>query len=75
MVAEAAALVFEACDFESCTAIVQQLFCEYPSVSIIRVALSTRDLKALGARVWRLLGWLRRCASKWAVSSEAESMG
>jgi hypothetical protein len=46
--AEAAALVFEAVDLESCAAIVRQFFREHPSANIIRVALSTRDLKPLG---------------------------
>lgn len=51
--AEAAALVFEAGDLESCAAIVRQFFREHPTANIIRVALSTRDLKPLGARIWR----------------------
>ena len=46
--AEAAALVFEAVDLESCATIVRQFFREHPSANIIRVALSTRDLKPLG---------------------------
>jgi len=50
-----AALVFEAGDLESCTAIVRQFFREHPSATIIRVALSTRDLKPLGARIWRII--------------------
>ena len=55
MAAEAVALVFEASDFESCAVIVRQLFREHPSANIIRVALSTRDLKPLGARIWRII--------------------
>ena len=54
--AETAALVFEAGDLESCAAIVRQFFHEHPSATIIRVALSTRDLKPLGARIWRIIG-------------------
>jgi hypothetical protein len=54
--AETAALVFEAGDLESCAAIVRQFFREHPSATIIRVALSTRDLKPLGARIWRIIG-------------------
>jgi hypothetical protein len=54
MAAEAA-LVFEAGDFESCTAIVRQFFREHPAANIIKVVLSTRDLKPLGARIWRVI--------------------
>jgi hypothetical protein len=53
--AEAAALVFEARDFESYAATVRQFFREHPSANIIKVALSTRDLKPLGARIWRII--------------------
>jgi hypothetical protein len=54
MVREASVLIFEAGDFESCTATVRQFFTENKSASTIRVALSTRDRTSLGARVWRL---------------------
>ena len=43
MVSEAAALVFEARDLDSCTAIVEQFFRDHPSANLIKVALSTRD--------------------------------
>ena len=56
MVVDAAALAFRADDIDSCTAIVQQFFREHPSANIIKVALSTNDLKPLGARVWRVDG-------------------
>jgi hypothetical protein len=55
MAAEAVALVFEAGDCESCVAIVRQFFHEHPSANIIRVVLSTRDFKPLGARIWRII--------------------
>jgi len=55
MAADAAALAFQAEDFDSCTAIVQQFFREHPSANIIKVALSTNDLTPLGARVWRIV--------------------
>jgi hypothetical protein len=55
MAAEAAALVFEAHDFESCTAIVRQFFREHPSANIIKVALSTNDLKPMASRIWRIV--------------------
>jgi len=55
MAADAAALVFQAEDFDSCTAIVQQFFREHPSANIIKVALSTNDLTPLGARVWQVV--------------------
>jgi hypothetical protein len=55
MAAEAGALVFEAGDFESCTEVVRQFFREHPSANVIRVALSTRDRKPLGARIWRII--------------------
>jgi hypothetical protein len=54
MVAEAAALVFEARDLDSCTAIVEQFFRDHPSANLIKVALSTRDRRPLGTRVWRV---------------------
>jgi hypothetical protein len=56
MAAEASTLVFEAGNFESCTAIVRQFFREHPSANIIKVALSTRDLKPLGTHIWRIIG-------------------
>ena len=52
---EAAALVFEVSDFESCEAIVRQFFRESPSAKIVKVALWTRDLKPIGTRIWRIL--------------------
>lgn len=55
MAAEAATLVFEAGEFESCTAIVEEFFRQHHSANIIKVALSTRDLKPLGARIWRVV--------------------
>lgn len=55
MAAEAIALAFEAIDFESCTAILREFFRQHPTASTIRVALSTRDLKPLGARVWQVI--------------------
>jgi hypothetical protein len=35
--------------------IVRQFFREHPSANIIRVALPTRDLKPLRARIWRII--------------------
>jgi hypothetical protein len=55
MAADAAALAFQAEDFDSCTAIVQQFFRKHPSANIIKVALSTKDLTPLGARVWQVV--------------------
>jgi hypothetical protein len=55
MAAEAATLVFEAGEFEACTAIVEEFFRQHGSANIIKVALSTRDLKPLGARVWQVV--------------------
>jgi hypothetical protein len=55
MAAKASVLVFEASDLESCTAMVRQFFRDNRSANTIRVALSTRDLILLGARVWRLV--------------------
>jgi hypothetical protein len=55
MAAGEATLVFEAGNFESCTTIIRQFFREHRSANIVRVALSTRDLKPLGARVWRVV--------------------
>jgi hypothetical protein len=55
MAADASVLVFEAGDLDSCLAVVRQFFGENKSANIVRVALSTRDLKPLGARVWRLV--------------------
>lgn len=49
MAAEAATLVFEADELESCTAIVEEFFRQHRSANIIKVALSTHDLKPLGA--------------------------
>jgi hypothetical protein len=53
--AEAATLVFEAGEFESCTAIVEEFFRQHRLANIIKVALTTRDLKPLGARIWRVV--------------------
>jgi hypothetical protein len=55
MAAEAAALAFAPVDFESCTAIVREFFRQHPSASIIKVTLSTRDRKPLGARIWQVI--------------------
>lgn len=55
MTAEVTALAFEAIDFESCTAMLREFFREHPSASTIKVALSTRDLKPLGARTWQVM--------------------
>lgn len=55
MSAEASVLVFEADDLESCVAMVRQFFRDNESASTVKVALSTRDLKPLGARQWRLM--------------------
>jgi hypothetical protein len=55
MVTEASVLIFEAGDLDSCVAMVRQFFRENKSANTVRVALSTRDLKPLGARVWRLV--------------------
>ena len=54
MPAEATALAFEAIDFESCSAILREFFRQHPSASRLKVALSTRDLKPLGARIWQI---------------------
>jgi hypothetical protein len=51
--AEAATLVFEAREFETCMAIVGEFF-QHRS-NIIKVVLSTHDLKPLGARIWRVV--------------------
>jgi len=56
MEAEATTLAFEAIDFESCSAILREFFRQHPSASTVKVALSTRDLKPLGARVWQVRG-------------------
>ena len=55
MASEAAALAFEAIDFESCTVMVCEFFRQHPCASTIKVALSTRDLKPLGARIWQVI--------------------
>jgi hypothetical protein len=55
MASNASVLVFEAGDLDSCVAVVRQFFGENKSANTVRVALSTRDLKPLGARVWRLV--------------------
>lgn len=55
MVVEAATLVFEAGEFEACTAIVEEFFRQHRSARIIKVPLSARDLKPLGARMWRVV--------------------
>src|SRR6516225_1885797 len=54
MAAKATALAFEAIDFESCTAILREFLRQHPSASTIKVALSTRDLTPLGARIWQV---------------------
>ena len=54
MPAEASALAFEAIDFESCSAILREFFRQHPSASTVKVALSTRELKPLGARIWQI---------------------
>jgi hypothetical protein len=54
MASEAAALAFEAIDFESCTTILREFFRQHPFASTIKVTLSTRDLKPLGARIWQV---------------------
>jgi len=53
--AKAATVVFEAREFETCMAIVEEFFCQHRWANIIKVALSTRDLKPLGARIWRVV--------------------
>jgi hypothetical protein len=53
--AETVTLVFEASEFDSCTAIVAEFFHQHRSANIIKVALSTHDLKPLGARIWRIV--------------------
>ena len=55
MAAEASILIFEAEDLDSCVATVRQFFRETKSANTVRVALSTPDLKPLGARVWRVV--------------------
>jgi len=55
MAAKASVLVFEADDLDSCVAMVRQFFGENKSVNTVRVALSTPDLKPLGARVWSVV--------------------
>jgi hypothetical protein len=53
--AEGVALVFEARDFESCTAFVRQFIRERASANFIKVAVSTPDRKPLRARIWRIM--------------------
>ena len=53
--AKAATVVFEAREFETCMAIVEEFFCQHRWANIIKVALSTHDLKPLGARTWRVV--------------------
>jgi hypothetical protein len=55
MAAEAGTLVFEAGEVESCRAIVEEFFRQHRSANIIKVALSTRELKPLGSRIWRVV--------------------
>lgn len=55
MAAEASVLIFEAADLDSCVAMVRQFFRENRSANMVRVALSTPDLKPLGARVWNIV--------------------
>jgi len=55
MAAEASVLTFKVGDLDSCVVVVRQFFCENKSANTVRVALSTRDQKPLGARVWRLV--------------------
>jgi hypothetical protein len=52
---EAATLVFETREFESCVAIVEEFFQQHRWVNVIKVALSTHDLKPLGMRIWRVV--------------------
>ena len=54
MAAEAAAITFEAVDFESCAAMISEFFRQHPFISTIKVALFTRDRKPLGARIWQI---------------------
>ena len=53
--AKAATVVFEAREFETCMAIVEEFFRQHRWANIIKVALSTHDLKPLGARIWRVV--------------------
>ena len=62
--AEAATLVFEACEFESCMAIVEEFFRQHRWANVIKVALSTHDLKPLGARIWRVVDGNFEAASR-----------
>jgi hypothetical protein len=52
---QAAKLVFQAREFETCIAIVEEFFRQHRWVNIIKVVLSTHDLKPLGARIWRVV--------------------
>ena len=65
--AEAATLVFEAGEFESCTAIVEEFFRQHRSANVIKVALSTHDLKPLGARIWRVVDGKLEAATRIVV--------
>ena len=51
---EAATLVFQARECETCMAIVEEFFRQHRWANVIKVALSTHDLKPLGARIWRV---------------------
>jgi hypothetical protein len=55
MAAKAAVLVFETGDLNSCRAIVRQFLWEHSWANVIKVALSTHDLKPLGGRVWQVV--------------------
>jgi hypothetical protein len=50
-----ATLVFEAHEFETCMAIVEEFFRQHRWANEIKVVLSTHDLKPLGARIWRVV--------------------
>jgi hypothetical protein len=53
--AEAATLVFGAREFETCMVIVEEFFRQHRRANVIKVVLSTHDLKPLGARIWRVV--------------------
>jgi hypothetical protein len=53
--AEAAALVFEAVDLESCAAIVRQFFREHPSANINQSCSVDARSQTTGARIWRII--------------------
>jgi hypothetical protein len=53
--AEAAILVFQVRAFEMCMAIVEEFFCQHHRANVIKIVLSTHELKPLGARIWRFV--------------------